>query len=241
MKPFAARILLPLKDENYSGEAFIGLGTTLYSNRLILHQPRELRKLKGDVCLTVIFCDQNAFETWTRHKKIQQYWAEKFKTYLKATPKTIEETDIIIETDNCVNCTCKTPAFYILDGRRMAFIGGLACGDCLGNVSMSRIPGNIRLESWLRNYQRVYSIWLDSGVLENWALQELSDYQNGELNREGHRLRKELEEHLGTPVYLTCFEEEPGEQQNCYSCGNEGIKNGLEKTSQILPVVQNRF
>ena len=96
-----------------------------------------------------------------------------------------------------------------------------------------QIPKEIDIENWLIIYEHVYSIWLNSDILEEWALKELSDYKNGELNIEGQKLRKELEAALQKPVYLEYFEEESGFHEQCYLCNSEGEESGLKRPKYI--------
>lgn len=240
-KPIPAKIILSLRDTSYSGEIFFSLFPSLYSLGLILDEPRELRRVNDDIICIVTFSDHHSFRSWYDHENIVKHWHGKFSEYLITKPQTIEEKGVAIEVDKIVNCTCSETEFYLLDGRRMTFTGGLYCGKCLGNIPNSRIPREIELEHWLRNFERVYRIWLDSGVLEKWALNELTNYQHGELNAEGRRLQKELEETLKKPVYLKYYEEELGTHTNCLICGNTGIDSGLKRPKKLCADCRTAF
>ena len=79
-KPIPATIVLKLKDENYSGDIFIGLSASLYQNRMAMGKPRTLRKQNDELYLIVTFQDRHSFEHWSAHPNIKKYWQEKFDT-----------------------------------------------------------------------------------------------------------------------------------------------------------------
>jgi hypothetical protein len=232
-KPIPAKIVLSLADENYNGEEFIGLSGTLYQERLIYGEPRELRKVRGKLELTVIFLDVNSFENWLKHPEIIEYWSDKFANFLTENPVTVQEEDVIIEVDKIFNCSCNNSDFFLLQGRAFQFTRELTCGNCFGNVPYSRIPLSIEIEQWQKHHERVYRNWLDSSFLEGSALRQLKNYKKGKLNLEGQKIRKELSEHFNIPVYLEYFAEEPDLQNNCPVCGSKGIKSGLKRPKKI--------
>lgn len=234
-KPIAAKIFMTLADKKSSGEDFISLSGSLYHEGLIYGQPRELRKHKNVLELIVTFTDIYSYKNWLKNDFIKEYWNEKFNSLLAGLPKTVAENDVIIEVDNVKNCSCKDTniQFYLLDGRRFGFVGGLTCGNCLGLIPDHKIPENIKLESWLSLHENVYRIWLDSGVLEKWALKELTNYKKGKLNSEGEKIRKELSEYFQKPVYISYFVEEPDSEDLCLICGSKGKKSGLKRPNKV--------
>ena len=234
-KPIAAKILLTLSDKKSSGEEFISLSGSLYHKGLIYGEPRELRKNKNVLELIVTFTSFRAYKNWLKDDFIKEYWLEKFESFLSEIPITIAEKDVIIEIDKIFNCICKDSEipFYLLDGRRFGFVGDLTCGNCLGIIPKYKIPQTIKLESWLSLHGNVYEIWLASGVLEKWALKELSNYKKGKLNLEGEKIRNELSEYFKKPVYISYFVEEPDSEVLCLICGNSGEVSGLRKPNKI--------
>ena len=242
-KPIPAKILLTLSDKKSSGEEFIGLSGSLYHNGLIYGEPRELRKSKNILELIVTFTGIHAYKNWLKNDCVKEYWSEKFESLLISSPQTITEKDVIIEIDNVTNCNCKDSeiTFYLLDGRRFGFIGGLSCGNCLGIIPNYKIPESIKLEIWLSLHENIYSIWLASGVLEKWALKELSNYQKGKLNLEGEKIRKKLSEFFKKPVYISYFVEEPDFDVLCLICGNVGENSGLRKPNKVCNICFTAF
>ncbi len=234
-KPIPARILLTLSDKKSSGEEFIGLSRNLYDWGLIYAEPRELRKNKDILEIVVTFTDNYASKNWLKNDLIKKYWFEKFETLLSSLPKTIAEKDVVIEVDNVVNCSCKDSEikFYLLNGRAFIFNGGLTCGNCLGLIPDYKIPESIKLEKWLSLHENVYRIWLTSGVLEKWALKELTNYKKGKLNLEGERIRKELSEFFKKPVYISYFVDEPDSEDLCFICSDKGKKSGLKRPNKL--------
>ena len=240
-KPVAAKIILNLLNGQDSGEDIIGLSGTLYENNLIHSEPRELRRTNGSLELSVIFRDRDSFEKWLFHSKVREYWGEKFENWLVNTPETLEEMDVIIEVDRVENCECKTSDFYILQGRSLQFTDELTCGSCLKQVPYSRIPLDIRIEEWQNYHQRFYLNWLDSGIFEHDAYNELTDYREGRLNKEGERIRAELYNHFKVPVYLRYFIEEPYDNHPCLICGKKGSDSGLKRPSKICKTCNTIF
>ena len=240
-KPIAAKIELLLLDENYDGEDFISLSGSLYQQRLIYGEPRELRRSGKKLELTIVYLDKNSFENWLENPFIVKYWNEKFEKFLSEKPKTIQEEDVIIEVDKVLNCECKNTDFYILQGRTFQFIYELSCGNCLKNIPYYRIPLSIEIENWQNHYQRVYLNWLESSFFEGSALRQLKNHKNGKLNSEGEKIRKELSEYLKKPVYLNHFTEEPDTQVTCVICGSKGAKSGLTRPFKICKKCNTAF
>lgn len=240
-KPISAKIKMSLLNVGYDGERFIALSTALYHQRLIYGEPRELRKVDGNLELTVIFLDRNSFENWLNHPNITENWNEVFGNFLTGKPNTFQEQNVIVEIDKVFNCSCKTSDFYLLQGRSLQFISELICGNCLGNVPYSRIPMSIEIENWQNHYQRVYLNWLESSFLESAAKRQLLNYKNGKLNLEGEKIRKQLSDFLGEPVYFKFFSAESGTQLTCIICGAKGIQSGLKSPSKICKQCNTAF
>jgi Zn-ribbon-containing, possibly nucleic-acid-binding protein (DUF2310) len=240
-RPIPAKVILTLKDESYSGEVFISLSTGMYHQRLIYGEPRELRKNTDKLELTVTFLDRKSFETWLENQFIKKYHGKDFNEFLTDKPQTIEETDVIIEVDSVLNCSCNEANFYFLKGRTYQFIGELVCGNCLRSFPYSRIPLSIKIEEWQTLYERVYANWMDSGIFEGSALRQLTNYTKGILNKEGEKIRKELTVFFGKPVYMEYFITEPDENKTCVICDDKGTKSGLRRPQRICKKCNTAF
>ncbi len=240
-KPIPAKILLSLKNNKTTGEDFIGLSQTLYSQNLVYSEPRELRRNKNVLELVVIFQDTKSFKNWTKNSQIKEYWTEKFNDLLSGMPQTIKEKDVIIEVDNVTNCNCSKSDFYILQGRSLRFTDELTCNNCLGQVPYSKIPFTIEIEDWQSHHQRVYLNWLESGLFEKQAYKELTNYKKGKLNLKGEKIRQQLADYFKIPVYIIYFVEEPDDNQRCIICGQQGIKSGLKKPNRICKTCNTIF
>jgi hypothetical protein len=240
-KPFPAKIFLSLKDEEYSGERFISLSTSLYHQRLIYGEPRELRKNGNKLELTVIFADRNSFENLLENEFIQKYCQKDFDELLIEKPTTIAEKDVIIEVDKVFNCSCVQKTVYFLKGRAFQFTDELTCGNCFGKVPYSRIPLSIKIEEWQTLYERVYANWMSSGIFENSALRQLKNYTKGILNKEGEKIRKQLADFFGKPVYMEYFVDQPDENQTCVICGSRGEESGLKRPSRVCKKCNTAF
>ena len=232
---------MSLLDANYNGERLLSLSGDLYHQRLIYGEPRGLRKIDGNLELSVIFLDRNSFESWLDNPKVIENWSVFFSEFLKEKPLTFQESDVIIEIDEVQNCSCKNSDFYFLQGRSFRFISELICGNCLNNVPYSRVPLTIEIENWQDHYQRVYLNWLDSSFLESSAKRQLLNYKNGKLNLEGEKIRKQLAEFFVRPVYLKFFTENPDEQLTCIICGSKGTKSGLGSPKKICKKCNTAF
>ncbi|WP_215226687.1 DUF2310 family Zn-ribbon-containing protein [Echinicola shivajiensis] len=232
-KPIAAKIAMSLKNKGESGEVFIGLFGTLYQNNLIFSEPRELRRFDNCLEFTVIFRSRDAFNNWISHPIVSEYWSTKFESLLVSFPSTIEETDVIIEVDKVENCDCKASKFYILQGRSLKFMDELTCGSCLKQVPYSTLPREINIEEWQNYHQRFYLNWLESGVFEQDALAELTNFKESKLNKEGERIRRELTNFFKIPVYLNYFTVDPDEHHSCPICGDQGCESGLNRPRRL--------
>lgn len=232
-KPIPAKIFLNLSEKNTTGEDFIGLSNTLYTQNLIYSEPRELRRSKNILELTIIFRDNYSFENWTNNKQILELWSFKFNTLLVSKPKTTEEENVIIDIDNIRNCICKKSEFYILQGRSLQFMDELTCNECLGQISYAKVPLEIKLEDWQKKHERIYLNWLENGLFEKEALVELTNYKKGKLNLSGEQIRKKLSDFFKLPVYINYFSEEPYTNHNCPICGDEGLDSGVKKVKRV--------
>ena len=240
-KPIPAKILLTLADSKATGEDFIGLSGSLYRQNLIFSEPRELRRDKENLELTVIFRDFTSFKNWNENTEIEEFWHVRFDKLLAEKPKTLKERDVIIEVDNVKNCICNKSDFYILQGRSLQFVDELTCSNCLGQVSYSKVPLEIKLENWQAKHERVYLNWLEGGLFEKEARKELTNYKKGKLNLEGERIRKQLSDFFKIPVYINYFVEEPDHNRTCLVCGQEGSDTGLKRPKRICKTCNTIF
>lgn len=240
-RPIPAKIILALAEIKAKGEDFLGLSGSLYRQNLIFSEPRELRRKKNILELTVVFRDNASFKNWNKNEEIKEYWFVKFETLLSKKPKTIKERDIIIECDNIKNCTCEKSDFYILQGRSMPFNDELTCNNCLGQVSYSKVPLTIPLEDWQKKHRRVYLNWLESGLFEKESYRELTNYKKGKLNLAGEKIRQQLSDYFKIPVYISYFVEEPDENHSCLVCGENGSDSGLKRPSKICKFCNTIF
>lgn len=232
-KPIPAKIILKLADSAAIGYDFIGLCNTLYRLNLIYYEPRVLRRIKNTLELSVIFQDTQSYECWYDNAEVVKVWIEKFDSLLTEIPQTVEETDVIIEVDEVMNCSCENANFYILQGRTFGLIYELVCGNCLERIPYSRVPVEIKIEEWQNHYQRTYLNWLDSSFFEEEAYRELTNYKKGKLNREGEKIRILLSNYFKIPVYIHYFVDEPSGNHPCLLCGQQGIESGLTSPSRI--------
>lgn len=240
-KPIPAKILLPLADKKATGIEFISLLSSLYRQNLIFSAPRELRRNKNILELTVIFRDITSFKNWSKNAEIKKFWPAKFKELLADKPKTIKESDVIIEVDNIKNCTCKNSDFYILQGRALQFTNQLTCSNCSGQVPYSKVPPEIELEDWQTKHERVYLNWLESGLFEKEALKELTNYKKGKLNLAGEKIRQQLSDYFKIPVYINYFVEEQDNNYTCLICGQKGSNSGLKSPKKICKTCNTIF
>lgn len=240
-RPIPAKILLPLVEIKATGQEFISLSGSLYKQNLIFSEPRELRQVNSTLELTVIFRDNNSFQNWNKNTEIKEFWQIKFDKLLSDKPKTIKERDVIIEVDNVKNCGCDKSDFYILQGRSFRFIDELTCSNCLGQISYSKVPLEIKLEDWQTKYERVYLNWLESSLFEKEAYKELTNYKKGKLNLEGEKIRKQLSDYFKIPVYISYFVEEPVDNHPCLICGQEGSDSGLKRPDKICKTCNTIF
>ncbi len=232
-KPIPAKIILSLKNSKSNFVNFIGLSTTLYHQNLIFLEPRELRKEKNVLELIVIFQDIKSLKTWLTNDQIKEQWSEIFKNQLIENPKTIKQTDVIIEVDKVENCNCQKSDYYIFQGRSILPYDELVCNKCFGMIPYSRIPLEIKIEGWQLHYQRVYYNWLESSIFEKQAYKELINYKKGKLNIAGEIIRNQLSSFFKIPVYIKYFDYQLDDNHTCLICNSEGEKNELSYPTRI--------
>lgn len=232
-KPIAAKIIFSPKNTRESLVDFLGFSTSLYHKNLIFDEPRELRRNGNRLELYVIFRDLYSYTHWIEILGTEFF--SKIESNLSQSPITVEETNVIIEVDKIFNCNCQKNEFYILKGRTLHFSDELICNNCLGQISYSKIPYEIEIEKWQSYYQRFYLNWLESGIFEVAALEELVNYNSGILNLEGEKIRNQLSDFFQLPVYIYLFSEEPTLDKHCLRCGSEGIESRLTYPSKICP------
>jgi hypothetical protein len=240
-KPIPAKILLTLADNKATGEVFIGLSGMLYRQNLIFSEPRELRRNKNILELTIIFRDNSSYKNWIENTEIKEFWLGKFDKLLTEKPRTLKERDVIIEVDNIKNCVCDKSDFYILQGRSLQFIDELTCSNCFGQISYSKVPLEIHLEDWQTKHERVYSNWFESGLFEKEAYKELTNYKKGKLNLEGEKIRKQLSDFFKIPVYINYFNEKQDDNHHCLVCGQNGSESGLKRPNRICKTCNTIF
>lgn len=240
-KPIPAKILLTLFDSKATGEEFIGLSGSLYRQNLIFSEPRDLRRNKNILTLIVVFRDKASFKNWIKNAEIKELWLEKFDKLLTEKPKTIKETDVVIDIDNINNCVCQKSDFYILKGRSLQFADELICNNCFGQIPYSKVPLEIKIEDWQTKHERVYSNWLESGLFEKEAFNELTNYKNGKLNLQGEKIRKKLSTFFKIPVYISYFIEEPDGNHTCLLCEQKGSKSRLKQLESICKTCNTIF
>lgn len=240
-KPVAAKIILTLVDKKASGEEFVALSVSLYRQNLIFAEPRDLRRNKNSLELSVIFRDNTSFKNWHKNAHIKEFWKVKFDELLAKKPKTLKEQDVIIEVEDLKNCVCDKSDFYILQGRTFQYVNELTCSNCLGQISYSKMPLEIQIEDWQREHERVYLNWLESVLFEKEAYKELTNYKKGKLNLEGEKIRKQLSDFFKIPVYINYFIEDPHDDHPCLVCGQKGSDSGLKSPSQICKTCNTIF
>lgn len=240
-RPVPAKIILTLSGKKVTGIEFIGLSGTLYRQNLIYSEPRELRWVKNTLELMVVFRDNISYKNWQKNKEIKSYWSVKFKDFLTENPTTFKERDLVIELDDVRNCVCSKSDYYILQGRTFRFIDELTCNKCLGQISYSKVPLEIKLEDWQNKYERFYLNWLESGMFEKEAYKELTNYTKGKLNLEGEKIRKQLSDYFQIPVYIQYFFDESISTASCLKCGDQGVESGLNQPDRVCKTCHTIF
>ena len=235
-RPIPAVIQLTLRDPEDSGETFISLSTTLYQIGLIFLEPRELRRdhdAPEALLLTCTFVNAWAASSWITHPKIVEYWSASFANDLDSPPLTVPQRDVILDADDSRTCGCESRTSLLLRGRHLELTGALVCGDCFSGLPNYALPEDLPVERWASVYAYVWKIWLDCGLLENWALDELTS-RDSELNREAVQLVRKAVEHFGAPVYFEIFAEDCSEpMSDCPWCEREGVSSPWRKPSLV--------
>ena len=98
----------------------------------------------------------------------------------------------------------------------------ISCLECTGEVALERLSLTTEaveaIAGWLRVYEAIYSLWLDSGSYEAWARVQLKD-SNGEANRRGLKAACMVSDALPT-FFWWFFENPPGPNREVPFCPN---------------------
>ena len=205
---------------------FVGLAAALRDYGYILDEPMELWRSETKAStleLICIFWDEEASRVCWEDPKIKKMFnvGGLLHDRLDSEPEIVGRQDEIREEDNDTVCGCVTPsALIVRTGTFIPDMGGLYCPFCNSYVPPYRFPMGLAVNDWRRLSGNVYEIWLASGVLEDWALKELSNFDS-ELNRSGRDLARTTSETLGIEVYFELFTEESS-LPACPNCQREG-------------------
>src|SRR5262245_12283276 len=99
-------------------------------------------------------------------------------------------------------CTCAGSLPIVLVDRLSAL--PIACMSCRGEVPPEAVgfPQQVadELASWRDVQRALLTLWLDSGVYEAWATEQLKD-KNGAVNIRGRGIVEQLNKHRRTYYY----------------------------------------
>lgn len=123
-------------------------------------------------------------------------------------------------------CSCDRPSWYLLFTTFITTGPPVRCGDCAQAVPLYRLPGlageqeHSSIRGWEGIYQACDTLFMSSGVGEEWGYQQVSDVTS-DLSREGRRICAAMEARMGHPwfYYLNRYEEPQTEA--CPICGLE--------------------
>ena len=168
------------------------------------------------VCCT--FTDLHAFESWRSNRAIKDAFAQVLATGIDVS---------IIQSPWAKHerrCTCADSSQFILRGHGFgANKAVIFCGHCQGYYPRYRVqellgeaePG---IETWARVTGHVYQIWLLTGELEDWALNELTNPTSA-TNVAGLKHAHDISAQLGKPVWHYMFVSKDKVCDNCARCG----------------------
>lgn len=225
-RPVPAVVKLRLRNAGDDAVDFIALSTTMLSAGLIHDEPRELRRsprTPSVLELTCTFVDGQATRTWRRQAKVAKHLRD-LSPRLAGVPRVERFRDVAFDDDAVATCRCRRPSWLVLDPPCLIEHGSpLICGDCHERLPSYRVPGELGCGSWAYVYDKVYSIWINSGVLETWAFAELRDATSA-LNRTSEKLAHRTARYFGVRVVPRVFTE--GDQVACPGCSSMGKELG---------------
>lgn len=205
-----------------------GVWSTLHAQELVHARPAEFwQPTDAPQCLLlhVLFCSTTTAGCWAQNAAVVKHHGGTFAALLTHPPETRLHADLWRGAQRI--CRCSTPSGIVVQAADRESASPAKCLDCEG-----RRPGTLTdgpgqsVEEWARTYTHVDRIWSDSGALEKWSAEQLSD-PGSELNRAGQVACRALEKALGTPVYLLInqWSLETGEMlmmERCPLCGALG-------------------
>lgn len=133
------------------------------------------------------------------------------------------------------------PSFYIL---KFAGYSPLIDGDSKEQVPLYRIPVTYHdgacyndINFWSNNYERIYGLWFNGAVGEQFALRQMQD-ANSALSKQGRAVCQRIEEVTGVPTYYFLFNyrRRSPKQDRAWKCpltGNDWLLEGAKPSDDI--------
>ena len=204
---------------------------TLYNNGQVIGG-FDVFSHNGEIFLTVVLPMEDSLSD----KYSNGYVKERLEKL-----ESVFDIEVIKEGDNLEyykSCTCEKPSWYYLYSSFFQEEGSLVCGDCNRPVPLYKVPYILRekehnsLTNWQSAYMSMHNLWMYG----HWNKFTYGQFclHNSKLNREGRRIRKELEKILRMPVYYYLYYFDLGEAvaymrgtpEVCPKCGGEWARDG---------------
>lgn len=103
-------------------------------------------------------------------------------------------------------CRCRKHPSFVLETNFLSSDPPLCCGACFGRVPLYRIPHTTEygtyedILGWASRYRALDTLWIDSGVGEQFAYRELSRHDS-DLSQTGRDICRRIQELTRIPVY----------------------------------------
>jgi len=195
------------------------LAPTLYHAGLIWHNYEQIvyNTDKPELRIWCIFTDRNAFENWRSNSFVKKHCSDILSSAID-----IAVTVTPMEKHENV-CRCINSAGLILRGHGFGNKkASVYCGDCSGYYPGYRVKelfGDLstQAEVWSLISGHVYDIWMLTGELEEWAVNELSE-PSSDLNKSGLQYASQLGKLIKKTVWYYLFTPDEDTTENCPIC-----------------------
>lgn len=211
--------------------------TGLFQRNQLVNTENLYEKIKGGISVTLLCVEKDSYQ-------------DKYSSTstLNSKRQLLEEYQCKLEFENCgvdqelgKTKISKKPTMYILTGQHFGASPITSIEKNNDNLPLpfykilpihdleSKDFSYYNLFCWMRNYNRVWSLWF-SGLDDDWTLNQLENYKSS-LGKEGRKCAKAIEKVTNIPTYYWLFNYQPifqeqDKKRKCPKCGKKWYIEG---------------
>jgi predicted nucleic acid-binding Zn ribbon protein len=202
---------------------------SLYSTNQIVNEERQYESIQNGLSVNLFCPEKDSFKIENSAKYANQ-WRAKLETELECI---FEFKYIGLDPEYEEYSIPESSSFYIL---KVGEFSPVLDGDTFETIPLYKIPftyektSYYNINSWERNFIRVNGLWFNGTINESW-MQDQLERHDSELNNQGFKCAKKIEELTKLPTYYYLFNyREGGEKKDkltkCPGCGGDWLIEG---------------